>query len=411
MIKRLRIKFVCINMTIVTVMLLIIFGMVLHFTQGSLEEQSIRTMQSLMENDRAYFGRPGETTEEVQLPFFFVSIGFNGELMAASGGYYDLSDKAAILKIILLACDTEEETGLLQEYNLRFYKKTTPFGQSIVFVDISSEQATMQSLVKSCIFIGLISLSLFLGLSFLLALWAIRPVEKAWNQQRQFVADASHELKTPLTVIMTNAELLQSPGYGEEDRSRFTDSILTMSHQMRGLVESLLELARVDNGSAKMVFSELDFSELVSDGLLPFEPVYFEKELTLESEIEEGLHVKGSQTHLKQVLDILLDNAAKYSALNGTVTVRARRQGSHCLLSVASQGEAISREDLKNIFKRFYRIDKARSMNHSYGLGLSIADSIVKEHGGRIWAESSGGVNTFFVQLTAIHTDIGTAFP
>lgn len=402
MIKRLRIKFVCINMVIVTVMLLIIFGMVLRFTRANLEEQSLRAMQSLMESERTQLWRPGEVQGEVQLPFFFVSISRSGELTAAFGGYYDLSDKSAILEIILLASETGDETGLLKEYNLRFCKKTTPFGQSMVFVDVSSERATMESLVKSCIFIGLISLSLFLGLSFLLARWAIRPVETAWNQQRQFVADASHELKTPLTVIMTNAELLQSPEYGEAERNRFTDSILTMSHQMRGLVESLLELARVDNGTAKMVFSELNFSELVSDGLLPFEPVFFERELMLESEIEEGLRVKGSQAHLKQVLDILLDNAVKYSAPNGTVMVQAKRQGSHCLLSVASPGESISKEDLKNIFKRFYRIDKARSMNHSYGLGLSIADSIVKEHGGRIWGESSDGVNTFFVQLTAI---------
>lgn len=401
MIKRLRVKFVCINMVIVTLMLLVIFGMVLHFTRDNLEEQSLRTMQTLMDSNPSQLWRPGEVLGEVQLPFFLVSINRSGELTAASGGYYDLSDKDAILEIILLAVETGGETGLLSQYNLRFCKKATPFGQSIVFVDISSELATMRSLVKSCVFIGLVSLSLFLGLSFLLAQWAIRPVEKAWNQQRQFVADASHELKTPLTVIMTNAELLQSPDYSEAERGRFTDSILTMSHQMRGLVESLLELARVDNGAAKMVFSPLNFSELVADGLLPFEPVYFEKELVLESEIEDGLRVKGSQAHLKQVLDILLDNAAKYSTPQGTVTVRAKRQGGHCLLSVSSPGTPISKEDLKNIFKRFYRIDKARSMNHSYGLGLSIADSIIKEHGGKIWAESTDGVNTFFVQLAA----------
>ena len=247
--------------------------------------------------------------------------------------------------------------------------------------------------------IGVLGFAVFLGLSFLLARWAVKPVETAWNQQRQFVADASHELKTPLTVILTNAELLQEPEYDEQARSRFVDSIMTMSHQMRGLVESLLELARVDNGGQNLVFSRLNFSELVSDALLPFEPVYFEKGLTLDNGVEEKLFVKGSQQHLKQVADILLDNASKYASADSTVRVILRRQGSHCLLSVASAGDAISREDLKNIFKRFYRMDKARSMNHSYGLGLSIADSIVSKHGGKIWAESADGVNTFFVQL------------
>ena len=219
------------------------------------------------------------------------------------------------------------------------------------------------------------------------------------ERQKLFVGAVTHELKTPLTVILTNAELLQEPEYDEQARSRFVDSIMTMSHQMRGLVESLLELARVDNGGQNMVFSRLNFSELVSDALLPFEPVYFEKGLTLESNVEENLFVKGSQQHLKQVADILLDNASKYASADSTVRVILRRQGSHCLLSVASAGDAISKEDLKNIFKRFYRMDKARSMNHSYGLGLSIADSIVSKHGGKIWAESADGVNTFFVQL------------
>ena len=402
MIKRLRWKFVCINMIIVTAMLLVIFGMVLHFTQESLANQSIRMMQNMAENGRPQMGRPGEVTEEAQLPFFLVTINHHGEMTATSGGYYDLSDEEAVLKIIQLVSSSEENTGILKEYKLRFQKNSTPFGEAIVFVDISSEIATMEGLVKSSAFICVVSFILFFGISVLLARWAIRPVETAWNQQRQFVADASHELKTPLTVIMTNAELLQSPDYSDAERSRFTDSILTMSHQMRGLVESLLELARVDNGAAKMVFSEMDLSELVSDGLLPFEPVYFEKELLLESEIQEGIRVRGSQAHLRQVLDILLDNAAKYSSPGGRVLVKLQRQGSHCLLSVASPGEAISREDLKNIFKRFYRIDKARAMNHSYGLGLSIADSIVREHGGRIWAESSGGINSFFVQLAAL---------
>lgn len=405
MIKRLRIKFICINMVIVTSMLLVIFGMVLHFTGENLEAQSIRMMQSIMENrsqNRGQLRLPGDRNEEVQLPYFFVSINPWGELIATSGGYYDLSDTEAVQAVITLALTSNDQTGVLEDYDLRFQKNTTPFGQSIVFADISSEMATMESLVSTCIFIGIISLSAFLGLSILLARWAIQPVEEAWNQQRQFVADASHELKTPLTVIMTNAELLQSPGYAETERMRFADSILTMSQQMRGLVESLLELARVDNGTAKMDFSELDFSELVSDGLLPFEPVYFEKELELRSSIEEGIRVKGSQAHLKQVLDILLDNAAKYCAPNGAVCVSLRRQGNHALLSVGNPGEEISKEDLKNIFKRFYRIDKARSMNHSYGLGLSIADSILQEHGGKIWAESGNGMNTFFVQLTML---------
>lgn len=140
-------------------------------------------------------------------------------------------------------------------------------------------------------------------------------------------------------------------------------------------------------------------SGLVEDDLLLFEPLYFERELVLSASVEENIKIKGSASHLRQVLDILLDNAMKYSAPQGEVRLELKRQGNGCLLSVASPGDAISQQDLKNIFKRFYRLDKARSRDGSYGLGLSIAQGIVLEHGGRIWAESENGINTFCVHL------------
>lgn len=397
MIRKLRLKFVCVNMAIVTAMLLVIFGMVLRFTAESLDRQSQEMLQSLCENRHkmASWGSPS-------LPYFSVSVNLWGEVTATTGGYYDLTDAQMVETVLKLALGSRESSGYLKSYHLRYQRQNRPFGHMVVFVDVSSQLDTLESLAKTCGFIGILSLSAFLGLSILLARWAIRPVEQAWNQQRQFVADASHELKTPLTVILTNAELLQSPEYDEERRSQFVSSILAMSGQMRGLVESLLELARVDNGTAKMTFTELDYSELIRDELLPFEPVYFEKGLTLESNLPDGMRVRGSERHLRQVVDILLDNAAKYSSPGGTVAVALQRRGSHCLLSVASMGAPIAREDLKNIFKRFYRVDKARAMNHSYGLGLSIAESIVSTHGGKIWAESEHGINTFFVQLGAV---------
>ena len=396
MIKRLRIKFVCINMAIVTAMLLVIFGMVFHFTRENLEKQSIGMMQTVMD-DRLPPIRPGEAPEEIRLPWFRVSRDLWGKDVVF--GYYDLSDEETVRNIIRTARESDRQTGILPEYNLRYAKAPGMNGERIVFVDISSEFAALESLVKTCIMVGVLSLAVFFLLSLLLARWAIRPVEEAWNRQRQFVADASHELKTPLTVIMTNAELLQDSSYDVSAKEGFSESILTMSRQMRFLVERLLDLARGDNGTAKMEFQPLDLGELVADSLLPFEPVYFERQLQLESEVEPGLQIRGSESHLKQMVEILLDNGAKYTSEEGTVWVRLRRCGNNALLSVAGPGEQIGKEDLRNIFRRFYRVDQARSRDGSYGLGLSIAESIVSEHGGRIWAESNGGINTFFVQM------------
>lgn len=401
MLKKLRLKFICINMVIVTLMLLIIFGMVFHFTKTSLEAQSIATLQSVMDSRYSHLRQPGEKNGQVQLPYFYVSVSPLGEIIAATGGYFDLSDQEHLGQIIGQALTAEKNLGVLPQYGLRYLKQATPFGLTMAFVDMSSETNTLRNLVKNSVFIGLAGFSAFLGLSLLLSRWATAPVEKAWKQQKQFVADASHELKTPLTVIMTNAELLTEPSCLPVQQGGCASNILAMSHQMRGLVESLLELARVDNGTAKMKFARLNLSELLTDAALPFEPVYFEKGLTLETEIEENLFVHGSASHLRQVAEILLDNGAKYSSPQGTVTLRAQGQGKHCIFSVSSPGDPISHEDLKNIFKRFYRIDKART-GGSYGLGLAIAQSIVIEHGGKIWAESSNGINTFFVQLNNV---------
>lgn len=402
MLKRLRVKFVCTNMVIVTIMLCVILALVLNFTRSDLEEQSVRMMQ-VIAADPWRMGRPGEASDGVRLPYFTLQIGPKGEVVASGGDYYDLSDREFLAELIRAATASGRRTGVLREYGLRYYREVTPVSQHIVFADISSETGTMNSLLRTCLAIGAAGFCVFLLISLFLARWAVRPVERAWEQQRQFVADASHELKTPLTVITTNAELLRDAAGSEADRAQFTDNILLTSRQMRELTESLLELARVDGGAAGMAFAPCDLSRLVESAALPFEAVFFEAGLQFRMAIQDGVRARVSESHIRQVTDILLDNARKYTSPGGQVRLELKRAGrGECLLSVASSGEPISREDLKNIFKRFYRVDSARSRKHSYGLGLSIAQAIVQAHRGKIWAQSADGVNTFFVQLPGL---------
>ena len=391
MIKGLRRRFVTIFMAIVTAMLCIIFGMVIHFTAQSMENQSLRMMQAVLPE----MGTPPglEQRPDILLPYFSVSIGRDGSILA-TGGYNGLVEEGQLPVLLETVLAEEADSGILKDHALRYRKNMTPMGQRVVFADISAERATMEDLIKTCVGIGALALLVFWLVSIRLARWAVRPVEEAWQQQKQFVADASHELKTPLTVIMTNAELLQTQAPGQP-----ADSILTMSRQMRNLVEGMLELARVDNGSVRTAFCEVELSSLVSGELMLFEPIFFEKSLLLEECTAPDIRVKGSPDHIRQVLGILLDNALKYSLSGGTVRVKLERWGNYAQLSVANPGPAISREDLSNIFKRFYRVDKARSRDGSYGLGLSIAQRILQEHKGKIWAESANGINTFFVQL------------
>lgn len=399
MIKKLRMKFVCIVMTIAMLMVGGILGVVIHFTETNMETQSVSMMRAIAASPFQQESLGKTSSDEVRLPFFTVQISSRGELITAGGGYFDLTDRQYLQQIINLALSADQETGVLKEYDLRYLKAVSPMGLAIVFADTATEAATLRSLIYSSSFIFLAAMLIFLGISILLSRWAIRPVAKAWEQQRQFVADASHELKTPLAVIMANAELMQNGQAAEEDKEKYSQNILSTTYQMRSLVENMLEMARVDNGTLKMHMAALNISELVSDAVLSFQLLYEEKNMGLRCAISREITVHGSEQHLYQVMDVLLDNALKYATPGGMVSVDLVSAGRNCLLSVASPGEPISGDDLKNIFKRFYRADKARAMNGSYGLGLAIAESIVEAHRGRIWAQSSEGYNTFYVQL------------
>ena len=397
MIRKLRLKFICVNMLIVTVMLTGIFSMVYHFTRVGLETQSEAMLQSVAA-EPFQPNRPGDPPDGVQLPFFVLELDGDGSVSSAVG-YYDLTDEDYLRELVSAADEAGGRVGVLRAYGLRYCRSVTPHGERIAFADMSSEQATLSNLMKTCILIGALCFAAFLLISWLLARWAVKPVETAWQQQRQFVADASHELKTPLTVIMTNAELLNSPDFDEARRNQFAAHILTMSRQMRRLIEEMLDLARTDSGQNTLVLSQVDLSKLVSDAALPFEPVFFEAGLTLTTDIQADISVRGSGQHLRQAVDILLDNARKYAEAPGNVTVTLTRSGGRCRLSVSNSGPEISREDLKNIFKRFYQTDQAHTRRGSYGLGLSIAQNIVLRHHGRIWAESRNGCNTFLIEL------------
>lgn len=402
MIQRLRLKFICVNMTVVLLMLGLIFGLVLQSNSGSAERESLRMMQAVASSQprdgQPHPPPPGGDT--ARMPFFTLEPDGNGKVSAEGGSFFDLSDETLIGSLYERAAAAAEPSGILSEYRLRYLRAETPEGLRIVFADISGEQAAQRRLLKSCLLIGSCSTAVFLLISIVLAHWAVKPVDTAWKQQRQFVSDASHELKTPLTVILTNAELMQDAASPPASKARFAENILVMSREMRALIEDLLELARAEDGLPRQAAKTFDFSRLVSRAILPFEPIYYEKGLGLSCEIAKGIAVQGVEGQLQHVLEILLDNAQKYTAPGGEITVVLKKSGvRHCLLTVTNPGEPLSPAQRRDIFKRFYRTDQARSRDGSYGLGLSIAEAVVRQHRGRIWADSGASRNTFSVLL------------
>lgn len=394
MLKQLRRKFVIVTMIIVMTLFTTLLGLVYYFTWSDMEERTENTL-GILENSVQNIDDIRQLPRNVEQPYFVVFSSRFGEFFAAGYTDRDLKDSKYIGGLIAQVNETGEERGELEEENLLYVCKNSNMGVVYIFLDVSEQTEALHTLIRNSILIGLGGIAVFLGLSILLAHWMVRPVERAWNQQKQFVSDASHELKTPLTVIMSNAELMQS---GEGDMNQYADNILTMSDQMRYLVEGLLELARADNGQVRKSFDRLDMSTLVTESVLPFEPIYFEKGLILRTKIEENIRVMGSVRHLRQVLDILLDNAGKYTEA-GAIDVSLSKRGRQCILSVANPGNPIPAEEREKIFERFYRTDKARSRDGSFGLGLAIADAIVKEHRGKILVDSNETGNCFTVVL------------
>ena len=397
MIKQLKIKFICITMSFISIMLFIILGLVMFFTVKNLEIENIQMLKGIA-NNPMLLNSPSAPPNHVRLPYFCLHFDNDGNLKNTSGGYYDLSDENFIEDLLKKTSSTKE-IGVIKDYNLRYYNFSTPKFKVIIYSDISSEITTINNLYKSCAFIGIISFISFLVISILLAKWAINPVDIAWKKQKQFIADASHELKTPLTVIHTNAELLQDASYNEDSKNQFTNNILTMTYKMRKLVSELLDLTKIENGFIKSTMTDVDFSSIVKKCTYPFEPILYEKNKSLVTDIEDDIYVNGNSEYLQQVIDILLDNASKYSLGGYDIPLTLKKNGKQCLLSIISTGTPLTKQECANIFERFYQTNEARNKENSYGLGLAIAKDIIKEHNGKIWCESKDNKNIFYVLL------------
>ena len=398
MIDKLKLKFVIINMLIISIILFISMGILYYSTSDDLKQRSINMMDNINKNPYK-LKIIEEHSDEISLPYFAVLLDSNGDIENVIGGYYDLSNIDLLQDIIDEVIESGKTIGELHGVNLRYLYSQSSENCRIVFSDTSNEKAVLKSLLNTCIWIYMLSFAAFLVINVLLARWAVKPVQKAWEQQKQFIADASHELKTPLTVITTNAELLENSKYNENDIHIFSNNILNMSKQMRVLLERMIELAKGDI-QTKTKNDQIDMSKLILDGILPYEAIFFEKNLDLQYNIEENIKINGDILQIKQILDILLDNALKYSTVPGSVDVSLKKQNKkYCILAVSNTGEKISLEQSKLIFQRFYRADYSHTQKGSFGLGLAIAKNIVINHKGKIWVESNNDLNSFFVKL------------
>ena len=305
---------------------------------------------------------------------------------------------------VLTASETERE-GYLREYQLRYLflpASTEHTSRSIAFLDVSGQVQDFERLIITLVIVGIIGELAFLLISIFLARFTIKPVKTAWEQQRQFVADASHELKTPITVILANTGiLLKHRDDTIASQEKWVDYTKEEAERMKKLVEDMLFLAKSDMAKLPLEKQEVNFSDLVLNSLLSFESVAFEQGISLEQDIAQDLMLCGNEAQLRQLITILLDNACKYATEDGRVKVTLSNKQEKLFLSVNNTGSYIPKEEQDRIFERFYRADESRVRKEGgYGLGLSIARSIAAAHKGKLTvASSEQDGTTFTVQL------------
>ena len=404
MIRKLRLKFVAVCMAMVTAVLAVVCFAILAALQGNVEDLSRQVLHRVIQEEPMPGGRKPEVGVEiggdkVLLPYFTVSVwpGGGGKYTAyvTGGTYAGLEDTAELAAILEDCLSQRPPEGVVRNYGLRYLRQDNGLYRRLAFVDMSMERRLLREMMGSYLVIVLAAFTLLLGVSVLLARWATGPVERAWRQQRQFLSDASHELKTPLTVILSNAELLTALPL-EERPARWTDNILSESRQMKTLVEEMLTLARADNMAPAAPLVEVSLSETAEDCALAFEPVAFEAGKPLEYQTAEGVTVLGDRDKLRRLISILLDNAVKYGEAGGTIRLTLEKTERQARLTVSNPGAPIPAEQLERLFERFYRADASRGEKSGFGLGLSIAVVIAQEHKGTLKAES-GREGTRFV--------------
>ncbi len=305
-------------------------------------------------------------------------------------------------KLVQAVEESDNIEGTLEEYDISYSVRQTPEGIKIAFVDRSYETSNIRNLLFWSLLVFFLAWFIFLCLVWQLSNWVFRPVETAWAQQRQFIADASHELKTPLTVILANIRILKN--HREDtiaDQERWIISSNQEALRMKKLVSDLLLLARNDaNEDQPIVREQVLFSDVVLGAILSFESVALDNGLHICETIAENCVLEGDKTQLEELVNILLDNACKYAPAGTAITVILARQDKSLRLSVHNKGATFDDDTLKHLFERFYRVDESRTrQTGGYGLGLAIAESICHRHQGSISASNEDDGVTFHVSL------------
>ena len=327
--------------------------------------------------------------------FYTVAISYDGEILEIKNEPPTVHSDDDLKKLAQSVIRGNKQYGT--DDNLAFYKTDKGGYTLVTFMDNTVVNENALTLFRYTLIFGGFALVLFFFLSVFLARKIVNPLEESYQKQKQFISDAGHELKTPVSVVSANAELLSR----EIGDNQWLQNIQYENERMGMLVGQLLDLARTENVTPQM--EHIDFSRLVAGEALPFESVAFEKGLVLNSNIVNDIGVEGNSAQLKQIVSILLDNAIRHSKERGEVWLTLTKEHRFAKLSVINKGDEIPEEQRSKIFERFYRVDTARNgEDKHYGLGLAIAKAIATSHKGHIEVGCFDEFVEFKVQIPTI---------
>lgn len=405
MIKKLKRRFVMVSMLAVVIVLLLIMVSVNAANYMSMTDSADRLLELIEENggsfprmEGGFHGAPGQinggfTPESpFETRYFTVSFGADGEVSAVNTGSIAAVARDKAVEYAGEIYKNGRDKGYVDVYRYRVSENEN--GATVTFVDRARELRSFYVLLKSS---AAVCLAAALGVFLLLIISsgrAIKPIADSYEKQKRFITDASHELKTPLTVIDANTEVLEMT----VSENQWTRSIHNQVAKLTELTGNLVALTRLDEGG-NMLMTDFSLSDAVEESVNAFITPAQQQGKTIEMELRRNMTLEGNEEAIRRLVGILMDNALKYSDGGSIIKVQLKAGGKGAVLQIKNATAGIEKGDHSELFDRFYRGDQSRnSEKGGYGIGLSMAKSIVSAHKGRIMAKSENG-NTLTVTV------------
>lgn len=403
MIKHLKRRFIAIILSILSLTLIIILSGVFLATYFKDSNDRYLALDDTLNGQTRTIDRHFWTTKDKEFSnnTFLAQYNLLSQTIHATSTNWIFEDDT-LIDMMNQSINSTSQEGVLKQYNVAYKKQLSPTSLKVAFVDLTNSQQMLRNTAINLLFLFVVTELVLAAIAYGLSTYLIKPVENSIQQQKQFVADASHELKNPLTVIHANTQILKRhPDDPINTHMKWIDNTETEVNRMSKLVSQLLFLAKSDAHHHQMDYEVIDLSDTILGSALVYESVAYENEITLDLSVEPGLKVLGNKDLLTMMTAALCDNAIKYCHKNGTISVQLDKQG---VLRVINDSDTIPEEELKHLFDRFYRREESRNRDDGgYGLGLSIIQEIVLSHNGKIRVESTNNQTTFIISLPLVN--------